>query len=437
MKSIKRTRCDSHKKKKVTAAQVKTENSRRRKQTNVKKKQKTVPPPIIIENNDIVIEVDGAVINNINDAINNAAISTDGINNNTITNHTITNDTITNNTITNHTITDDTITNRTITDDTITNDTITDDTTTDDTITNDTITNDTTTNDTTTNDTTTNDTVINANMIADDANINFSANVLDAVGTVDIDQPVATDCNLPKQKAKSFISISKDRIQMMFRLGVENYSNMVPQISKEIISNFSYKYKRRCTNLRRTGRIISTTPIPSPRSGIDGISVSNYSRCYVEDYMTRKVGETLLVLLPSRYGDDNFSEWFSLMSSDICYVDITFTKHKYRGYIGIVTTNPILSRVQNGMHRSDYDVGFGNHNYGCNVMFQGHTNFITFLSIRVTIRDRHGSLIKHSGDVYRKMVVFPSFLGWRSLFFSWSTKCFCFTESSWYANIGP
>ena len=75
--------------------------------------------------------------------------------------------------------------------------------------------------------------------------------------------------------------------------------------------------------------------------------------------MTRHVGESLLVLIPSRYGDDSFSNWFDLMSSDIQYIDISFTKHEYIGYIGSVTTNPLLSRVQNGMHRSDYAAGFG------------------------------------------------------------------------------
>ena len=43
----------------------------------------------------------------------------------------------------------------------------------------------------------------------------------------------------------------------------------------------------------------------------------------------------------------------------------------YRGYIGIVNTNPTLAQVQNGMHRSDYSAGFGNHNYDCNVSFKG------------------------------------------------------------------
>ena len=105
--------------------------------------------------------------------------------------------------------------------------------------------------------------------------------------------------------------------------------------------------------------------------GIDGISISNYTWCYVEDFMTRDIGESLLVLLPPRYEDDTISSWFSLMSTYIKYIDICFTKHEYRGYIGIVNTNPILAQVQNGMHRSDYSAGFGNHNYGCNVIFEG------------------------------------------------------------------
>ena len=123
---------------------------------------------------------------------------------------------------------------------------------------------------------------------------------------------------------------------------------MVPQISKEIISNFSYKYERRSTTFQRSSRIISsskpdsdtnnTTVVSPPRSIIDGISVSNYSRCYVEEYMTSNVGESLLVMIPSRHRDDHFSNWFSLMGSDIPYIDISFTKHDYRGYIGSVIT---------------------------------------------------------------------------------------------------
>ena len=257
MKSIIRARGDSHKKRKVTAAEVKIENSRTRKQTQARKKQKSVSCPIIIGKNDAVNELDGNFMNNTNDANNNDAITNNATMNDTIMN-TINNNAITNNNIMNNTIADDA------------------------------------------------------------AIINDTADVNHAIETVDLDEPIVVDCNLPKHKAKSFLLISKDRINIAFRLGLDNYSNIVPQISKEIISNFSHTYKRRCTNLCRTGCIISsskvdnrnpnnTAPISSPWSGIDGISISNYFRCYMEDYMTRNVRELLLVFLPSRYGDDTFS----------------------------------------------------------------------------------------------------------------------------------
>ena len=101
MKSIKRTRGDSHKKKKVTAVEVKVENAQTRKQIQAKKKQKTVSCPIIIDNNDTVNEVDGNVMNDKNDAIMNNAITNEAITN------AINNDAINNNYITNDYIVDD------------------------------------------------------------------------------------------------------------------------------------------------------------------------------------------------------------------------------------------------------------------------------------------------------------------------------------------
>ena len=83
---------------------------------------------------------------------------------------------------------------------------------------------------------------------------------------------------------------------------------MVPQISKEILSNFSYKYKRCATNIRCTRQSIplhnqkssdktltvntmgSVTCLQAGTDGITGISMSNYTRCYVEDFMTRDIG---------------------------------------------------------------------------------------------------------------------------------------------------
>ena len=56
---------------------------------------------------------------------------------------------------------------------------------------------------------------------------------------------VSPDDQPPKNKTKAFYCVGKDKVNISFRVGVENYSNMVPQMSKEIYSNFSYQYKLR------------------------------------------------------------------------------------------------------------------------------------------------------------------------------------------------
>ena len=236
--------------------------------------------------------------------------------------------------------------------------------------------------------------------------------------------PVVIDSpfNFPKNKAKAFITISKDKINMSFRVGQDNITNLVPQISKEILSNFSYKYKRRATNTRRTGRtiphndrLLSIDNTIRPRVGddtLDGVTFSNYTRCYVEDFMTRNIGELILVLLPTRYADDTFSRWYDLMSTDIKFIDICFTKQKYRGYIATITTNPILARVQSGMHRLDYSAGFGNQNYGCNVTFEGScsTSKVITLTYLITWKEVlegkiDGIMVWREGNLFRNVFV--------------------------------
>ena len=99
---------------------------------------------------------------------------------------------------------------------------------------------------------------------------------------------------------------------------------------------------------------------------------------------------------------------------EMCNIDVCFTKHKYRGYIGIVNTNPTLAQVQNGMHRSDYSAGFGNHNYGCHVSFKvsdstahpmSHTYLITWKHVLEGKID--GIMIWRHSSMFRN--VYPNF----------------------------
>ena len=59
-----------------------------------------------------------------------------------------------------------------------------------------------------------------------------------ATDTLQVYQP-------PGNKTQEFYCVGNDKVNISFRVGVENYSNMVPQMSKEIYSNLSYRYKLR------------------------------------------------------------------------------------------------------------------------------------------------------------------------------------------------
>ena len=138
------------------------------------------------------------------------------------------------------------------------------------------------------------------------------------------------------------------------------------------------------------------------------MTTSSYFRCYVEDFMTRKVGESILLLVPTRYLDDPFTPWYELMSSDIPCSDFSFTKQSYRGYIGTITTNPQISQVSAGMHISDYSDGFGNHNYGSNVMFSecGHEMIAVLVTWKHVLEGkRDGIMVWREEESFRNVFV--------------------------------
>ena len=123
--------------------------------------------------------------------------------------------------------------------------------------------------------------------------------------------------------------------------------------------------------------------------------------------MTRIVGESLIVLLPHRYQSDHFSPWYEMMASNTKSMEVTFSKKRYIVYVAVVTTNPILSQVQNGMHYSDYVAGFGNHNYGCNLIFhndEGEINYSSLITWKEVLDGRQDVIqIWSSGSSFRNV----------------------------------
>lgn len=99
----------------------------------------------------------------------------------------------------------------------------------------------------------------------------------------------------PKKKSDLLYIIGKIKFNLSFRKELDNFTSMLPQISKQISSNFSYKCKRRAMLDRRTDRNVVNTAI-NKIGGDDqlrNMMLVDYSRCYFENYMRCEVGDTL------------------------------------------------------------------------------------------------------------------------------------------------
>ena len=188
-------------------------------------------------------------------------------------------------------------------------------------------------------------------------------------------------------KSDRYYKVSNNRLNMSFRGDLspcDKLANMLPYMQKEINSNFNIIYKRRSTSKRRSNCIQSTVVHnensngalvidPNPSSNdiqqSNSINMNNYRRCYVEDFMVREVGESIVVLVPLSYKVDTTDKWRHLFQSDINYTDVTFNKVEYSCYNCVVATNPMYDNVIGGMQLSDFKLGFGTHNYGCHLEF--------------------------------------------------------------------
>ena len=115
-----------------------------------------------------------------------------------------------------------------------------------------------------------------------------------------------------RRRTDSYYKIGTDRLNLSFRSqtsSIDNITNMMAQMSKEINGNFNCTYKRRSTPNRRSGRHSTPIPIPNNQStvscsdsdlvGSGDHILSNCLRCYAEDYMTINIGESIIVLIPT------------------------------------------------------------------------------------------------------------------------------------------
>ena len=231
------------------------------------------------------------------------------------------------------------------------------------------------------------------------------------------DSTVAMPTPTRQKQNDRFYKVAGARLNLSFRSYNpinEIHTNMIPYISKEINGNFNLKYKRRSSTNRRSLRTqtldnnkLVVLNNESPFS--NNIVLDNFRRCYVEDYMTTTITEQLLVMVPTHHHLDESSKWYDLTNSDINNTTLEYTHEKFIGYIGVVVTNPMRAQVISGIHLRDYEVGFGNHNYGCTIDFSSntHTHSVLLIWNEVLQGRKNGIQVWRSGTTYRD--VFSNF----------------------------
>lgn len=89
----------------------------------------------------------------------------------------------------------------------------------------------------------------------------------------------------------------------------DNYSNMIPQITKEI------KYKQKISMQRQSNHRLTVTPIATVASmstieevAITTISLDNHQRCHVEDFTLCSASNELILMVPTSYVDNKDSK---------------------------------------------------------------------------------------------------------------------------------
>ena len=231
-----------------------------------------------------------------------------------------------------------------------------------------------------------------------------------------------------RKKSDSYYKVTNHMLNLSFRFSStidDNYTNISSHISKDINGNFNLEYKlcttlQRRSNRNRTSHEINKQTLTSANDNeaaatktelvetnfsdfYNDLIVCSFLRCYVEDFMTRNIGEILLVLIPANYFIMATSKWTQIFDSDIRSTPVQFTKVKYSDYMGVVSTNPFINNVLSGMYLSDYESGFITHNYGCSIMFPLTTSSESIIITWQEVLDgkKNGIQVWRIGDVYR------------------------------------
>ncbi len=217
-------------------------------------------------------------------------------------------------------------------------------------------------------------------------------------------QTTITTYIIPKTSVSTkFFTLPKDGVDFYIRDSILDASRLkkfdldkdyMRAIGKHLKTNFSIKQpnnKRKGTSSRlrhtRSSSTSSSTTILSHMVGNNSndlsvvgsnvapdasspkhiINLSSYHRCYVEDYMSLNVGETILVLLPNNCKLDRELKEYENHCSCIQFDK----KATYNIYTCLIKSAPHNHRVVQSMTYADLSHGFGRGNYGCYIALAG------------------------------------------------------------------
>ena len=182
------------------------------------------------------------------------------------------------------------------------------------------------------------------------------------------------------------LKVGTDRLCLALRKTVSDYRNVIPQIFKDILHSFNYRYTLKHKlddedNESDDDDNKSDDEESTKQPTINQGAPIGYTRCYVEDYMVTAAGDGLLILIPDGYyaplkTDTVAMSWTKLLKSNLPRSEHKFTDRTYSGFEAVVKENTHQENVIGGMILDSIDF------MGCTISFSARlTHLLTWQEV--------------------------------------------------------
>ena len=213
-----------------------------------------------------------------------------------------------------------------------------------------------------------------------------------------------------KHKNRTAFQMKDDFLYMDLRNKFTNIvqGDFLNQISAFVHNNFSSSRHHKEKNISRASKRlklfkdsadidinIDTTFSESTQADVDA-PLSNFRRCYLEDFMVIPINTTVLVLIPDNIDDIEDADPFS---------SITFGLVTYHIYFGSILTSPERNKVLNGTTFGEIEFGLSNGNFGSRILLKGTDNEIEVSWKEVLAGGKTGIQVWKEGGCFRSVWV--------------------------------